>query len=48
MEEVMQVFEQTGAAALPVVDSDKRLKGFVSRARLFTAYRQMVADLSQE
>lgn len=48
MDEVMQVFEKTGAATLPVVDAEEHLRGFVSRARLFSAYRQMVADLSQE
>ena len=48
MAEVMKVFDRTQADGLPVLDSDDRLKGYVSRQRLYAAYRKMVADMSQE
>lgn len=48
MTEVMKVFDRTQADGLPVLDSDDRLKGYVSRQRLYAAYRKMVADMSQE
>lgn len=48
MEDVMSAFERTSAIFLPVVDIDHRLVGYISRSRLFTTYRQMVADLSAE
>ena len=48
MEEVMHTFERTSASTLPVLDHDRHLLGYVSRARMFTMYRQMVADISAE
>ncbi len=48
MEDVMRTFERTSAATLPVLDHDRHLLGYISRARMFTMYREMVADLSQE
>ena len=48
MEEVMKTFDKTGAATLPVVNIDRHLIGYISRARLYCLYRQMVADMSED
>jgi CIC family chloride channel protein len=48
MEDVMQLFQKTGAYVLPVVDTDQRLLGFITRSRVYTVYRQMVADMSED
>ncbi|MBQ7422281.1 MAG: chloride channel protein [Prevotella sp.] len=48
MEEVMEVFERTNASLLPVLDHEGILLGYISRAHIFTTYRQMVADMSEE
>ena len=48
MEGVVRVFEQTGAWTLPVVDSEGRFVGFIRKSRVFTMYRQMLADISTE
>ena len=48
MEDIMQVFERTGARTLPVTDIDGVLVGYISRTRLYSVYRQLVADLSED
>ena len=48
MEDVMRAFEHHNAAYLPVVDGQRRLYGYISRADLYRRYRQMVADLSND
>ena len=48
MEEVMEKFDKTNANFLPVVDINNVLIGFISRTRLFSTYRKMVADFSTE
>ncbi len=48
MENVMQTFDKTNAQILPVLDIDGHLRGYVSRIRMFNAYRKMVADMSSE
>lgn len=48
MEEVMQKFEKKDTNYLPVVDVDNRLIGYVSRTRVYSMYRKMVADFSAE
>lgn len=45
---MMETFDRTQADWLPVLDSEQHLKGYVSRQRMFTHYRQMVADLSED
>jgi CIC family chloride channel protein len=45
MEKVMQKFKNTGYYNLPVID-DGLYIGFVSRANIFTAYREMLNELS--
>ena len=48
MVDVMQAFDKTGANWLPVLDMDNRLKGYISRQRIYTMYRKMVADMSED
>ena len=46
MESVMQKFDTTGAWRLPVVDEARHYKGFISRSRLLTAYREELKEIS--
>ncbi len=48
MDNVMKKFEQTDAAQLPVVDVTGVLQGYISRTRLYSVYRKIVADISAE
>lgn len=48
MTEVMKTFERTQADWLPVLDSERHLKGYISRRRMYDMYRKMVHDMSQE
>lgn len=48
MESVMRAFEKENASYLPVVDMNNHLIGFISRTRVFSVYRKMVSDLSDE
>lgn len=48
MESVMNKFEKTGAWNLPVVDSGRRYIGFVSKSKIFSAYREELKQLSQD
>lgn len=48
MEEVMRKFDKTNAEALPVVDINNHLIGYIQRLRLYRVYRNMVADYSAE
>lgn len=48
MEDVMKKFETTNANALPVVDINNHLIGYISRLRMYSVYRKMVADYSAE
>ena len=48
MADVMRAFDDTGANWLPVFDVDNRLMGYVSRQRIYTMYRKMVADMSED
>ena len=48
MEQVMEKFESSGAWNLPVVDAHQRYIGFVSKSKIFSAYREQLAQLSQE
>ena len=48
MAEVMRAFDRTGANWLPVFDVENRLMGYVSRQRIYTMYRKMVADMSED
>ena len=48
MAEVMRKFDRTRADWLPVLDKDSRLQGYISRQRVYTMYRKMVADMSED
>ena len=48
MAEVMRAFDRTRADWLPVVDEESHLKGYISRQRIYTMYRKMVADMSED
>ena len=48
MAEVMRTFDRTRADWLPVLDAENHLKGYISRQRLYTLYRKMVHDMSEE
>jgi len=47
MEEVMEKFKKTGYYNLPVIHNNKYI-GFVSRANIFTSYRKILNELSDE
>ncbi len=48
MEIVMKKFDQTDSAMLPVIDNENHLLGYISRTHMYTMYRKMVADLSED
>lgn len=48
MESVMDKFDRTGAWRLPVVDTDRKYLGFISKSRLLTAYRSELRKISSE
>ena len=48
MEQVMEKFEDTGAWNLPVVDTDRRYLGFVSKSKIFNSYRHVLVHFSEE
>ncbi len=48
MDSVMKKFENTDAWNLPVVKSDRSYVGFVSKSKIFSAYRDELKELSQD
>lgn len=48
MLDVMAAFEKHSINSMPVVDVDGCLKGYISRIRVYSLYRKMVADYSAE
>lgn len=48
MEKVMQIFEDTGAWNLPVVDDKKRYVGYVSKSKIFSSYRHVLVHFSSD
>ncbi len=46
METVVKKFDESGAWNLPVVDNDSKYLGFVSKSRLFSAYRKVLVEVS--
>ena len=48
MIDVMHKFEKANCNYLPVVDVNGHLKGYVSRTRMYSMYRHLVADFSSE
>ena len=47
MDTVVEKFKDSNAWNLPVVDNDKYV-GFVSKAKLFSEYRKLLVDISDE
>ncbi len=48
MEKVMEIFEDTGAWNLPVVDDNKCYLGYVSKSKIFNSYRRVLVHFSDE
>ena len=48
MDSVMRKFEKTGAWNLPVIRRDRTYLGFVSKSKIFSAYRNELRDFSRE
>lgn len=48
MERVMEIFEDTGAWNLPVVDEQNHYLGFVSKSKIFNSYRHVLVHFSDE
>ena len=48
MDSVMVKFEQTGAWNLPVVEEDRTYVGFVSKSKIFSAYRDQLKQVSHD
>ena len=48
MDSVMNKFEKTGAWNLPVVDKDRIYIGFVSKSKIFSAYRTQLQQVSHD
>ena len=48
MDDVMRKFNQTGYWNLPVLDDQGKYLGFISKSKLFTAYRKMLIQFSED
>ncbi|MDD5891003.1 MAG: chloride channel protein [Bacteroidales bacterium] len=48
MDSVMNKFETTGAWNLPVIDRDRTYLGFVSKSKIFSAYRDQLKQVSHD
>ncbi len=48
MDKVMDLFEETGAWNLPVVDDKGAYVGFVSKSKIFNIYRDVLVNFSEE
>ena len=44
MEQIMQIFDDTKAWNLPVVDQEGKYIGFVSKSKIFNSYREVLVD----
>ena len=44
MEQIMQLFDDTKAWNLPVVDEDGHYIGFMSKSKIFNSYREILVD----
>ena len=44
MEKIMQIFDDTKAWNLPVVDQEGKYIGFVSKSKIFNSYREVLVD----
>lgn len=48
MDHVMDIFEQSGAWNLPVIDDNGAYVGFVSKSKIFNIYRDVLVNFSEE
>lgn len=48
MEDVMKIFDRTGAWNLPVVDKEGKYLGFVSKSKIFNSYRRVLRHYSED
>jgi len=48
MEQVMRTFDDTKAWNLPVVDAEGKYLGFVSKSKIFNAYREVLVHFSED
>ncbi len=48
MDSVMNKFEKTGAWNLPVIDKERTYLGFVSKSKIFSAYRDQLRQVSHD
>ena len=48
MERVLEIFEETGAWNLPVTDQNGRYAGFISRSKIFSSYRKLLREFSDD
>lgn len=48
MDEVMQIFDRTGAWNLPVVDAQGVYVGFVSKSKIFNSYRRVLRHYCED
>lgn len=48
MTDIMEKFQKTDAGTLPVTDAHGHFVGFVSRDRLYSVYREILKDFSEE
>ncbi len=47
MERVLELFEETGAWNLPVTEDGKYI-GFISRSKIFSSYRKLLREFSDD
>ncbi len=45
---IMDKFQVDDAGTLPVVNTENRFVGYVSRSELYSAYREIMKDFSEE
>ena len=48
MEKVMKVFEASSTWNLPVCGKDGKFRGFVSKSKIFSSYREQLQKVSHE
>ncbi len=48
MIKIMNKFDETGVWTLPVVDAHQKYVGFLSKARIYAAYRNLLSEFSEE
>jgi CIC family chloride channel protein len=48
MEKVMEIFEKSNAWNLPVIETNGRYAGFVSKSKIFNSYRRVLAHFSED